>query len=106
MADLSSSLERFFSAASVKAEPITLTILNAKVEKVSKEGEPVQQRPALYFKEDSRALVLNKSRYRTLTALFGTPDTDKWAGKKIKLVFNPDILFKGQPVGGISVTRA
>lgn len=105
MADLSSALEKFFSAASVKTEPFVGTILDVKLENVARQDQPEDVKPVVYFKEDSRGLAINKRRYTALESFFGSRDTDKWIGKRIRLVFDPNVTFKGQQVGGIALQK-
>jgi hypothetical protein len=103
--DISASFERFFSSASVKEAPITVTITDVKQTEIKKQDQPAEVKWTLFFDEDPRGLTLNKDRYLTMVQLFGK-DTDDWIGKQIKLIFDPKVKFKGQYVGGVAITEA
>jgi hypothetical protein len=103
--DISSSFERFFSAASVKDADIDLTITDVKQVEIKKQDSPAEVKWTLFFDTDPRGLTLNRDRYLTMCQLFGK-DTDDWIGKQIKLVFDPKVVFKGNRVGGVAITEA
>ena len=47
-----------------------------------------------YFEEDSLPMVLNVTNCETLTALFGTGNINKWAGKKMAIYASKTTLGK------------
>lgn len=104
MPDIRSSFERFFSSASVKESPITLTITDVKSEEIKRDDGPAETKWVAYFDEDPRGLVINKGRFSDLNDMFG-PNTDDWIGQKIALVYDKKIKFKGQTIGGVAVSQ-
>jgi hypothetical protein len=103
--DISSSFERFFSAASVKDADIDLTITDVKQVEIKKQDEPAEIKWTLFFDTDPRGLTLNRDRYQTMCQLFGK-DTDGWIGQKVRLVYDKKVKFRGQYVGGVAITKA
>ena len=62
-----------------------------------------EKKVVLYFKEDTRGLILNKTNYGLVTELLGTTETDDWKGAKLQLFFDPAVTYGGKRVGGIGV---
>jgi len=107
MPDLSSFFNKFFKAEDFLESPRTLTIKTIKVEEVGgNDGKPKERKPVLFFDEDDRGVTLNKARFETCVELFGTKDSDKWIGKKIQLVRDPDVKYGNKKVGGIAIAPA
>jgi hypothetical protein len=65
------------------------------------DGKP---KPALYIKEQDRAIVLNKTNATVLAEAFGD-DTDKWGGKSVVIHTMPT-SFQGKTVQGIRIRPA
>lgn len=60
-----------------------------------------QQKVWVYFDGDGdKPWKPSKGMLRALASAWGT-DSDKWVGRMAKLYRNPDVLFKGEKVGGI-----
>lgn len=104
MPDYSAKYQTYFKAENFKEGPRTLTIKSAALEKPSRESD--EERVVLYFEEDERGLVLNKTRYDELSEIFGSHNTDKFVGGKIDLYYDPNIKFGGKKVAGIAVRAA
>lgn len=54
----------------------------------TQKGKPTpDNKPVLYFKHprDAKALVLNKTNWKTISDVLGSDETDDWAGKQITL---------------------
>lgn len=100
MPDFTSLLNNFFKADDLKDGPRTMTIKEVKASLLGPEGEQ-EKKPVMLFNEDERGVTLNKSRYEAATAFFGGANTDLWIGKRISLVYDPNVQFKGKRVGGI-----
>jgi hypothetical protein len=66
---------------------------------MKKAGDDVK--PILHFQDETQ-LVLNQVNTQTLTAVLGV-DSQKWDGKKIKLYFDPNVMFGGKRTGGIRI---
>lgn len=94
-------LSKYLRAKEVE-EPQVVTIASVEVEEVGM-GEDKEEKLVLYTKEIDRGVVLGaKAVLTTLTDLFGE-DTDDWIGRKIELFYDPNVLFKSKPVGGLRV---
>lgn len=107
MPDYSSFFSKFFKADDFLDGPRTVTIKRIEIEEVGgKDGKPKERKPTLFFEEDDRGVTLNKDRFETCVELFGTKDSDKWIGKKIQLVRDPDIKYGNKKVGGIVFAAA
>lgn len=103
MPDRSTLYQDFFKSENFREGPKTFTIIKETAQEI---GQDKDVKSVLYFEEDPRGFVLNKTNYGVLTEAFGSADTDKWIGGKITLSFDPDVKFGGRKVGGIAVERA
>lgn len=85
------------NAADLTGGPIVATIQGAR--------QPGGQGSAVYIDlvgMEGRPWKPSKGMLRVLATPWGT-ETDDWIGRMVKLVNNPEVLFKGKPVGGIEV---
>jgi len=89
---------RTYLAASDVQEPMTLTITSGEREEVGQDKEPAI---VLYFKEEDRGLILNKTALRFMVALTGSEDTDEWVGKQVVLYNEPNVYYQGKRTGGL-----
>jgi hypothetical protein len=95
----------FFKAEDFKEASRVLTVKSVAPAKVGPEGRQ-EEKLVLKVEEDERGITLNKTRYNDLGEIFGSLDTDTWAGKKVKVIFDPSIKFGGRKVGGIACQPA
>lgn len=77
----------YLCAHDLKGRDVTVTIEKVEAGKVVGEGGKKSKKPLCYFAEvkDGRPLALNATNCKTLTALFGSNNTDDWNGKRITL---------------------
>ena len=75
-----------------------LTIRFFKIEEVGQDG---QEKPVLYFNEETPGLVLNKTNSNIVSSVYGY-ETDEWVGKPLEL-YKDLVPFNGQIVAGIRV---
>jgi len=93
---------KFFRAIDVKGQPpIRLTIAHVTEELIG-QGQRQEMKCFLWFQDHMKGLQLNKSRVAVLEAAYG-PDSDLWVGKRVRLVFDPTVMFAGQAVGGVKL---
>ena len=85
----------YLKAADIE-EDTTLTITDVKVEKLGDD-----ERPIVYFEEQDKGLVLNKTNANTIKGMY-TSDTDNWLGKKITL-FATEVDYAGKQTMAIRV---
>ena len=83
-------------------QPTLVTITGVKVEDVSKDNEPTENKPIVYFQECA-PLVLNKVNAGRITYVLGTGEVEQWTGKQITLFNDPTVEFGGKMIGGIRV---
>lgn len=92
MPDLTPLFATYFKTDDVRPGPVTLTIESVEMEDFGgRDGEKKERKPVLYFREDHRGLVMNKTKNSDATQIFGNPLTESWLGKKVQLVFDPTV---------------
>ena len=84
-------------------KPKLLTIDHVTVEDLARPGEPKKERGVMYFTEVTRGLVLNKTNINRCASIFGSQETEDWAGKQVVVYFDRDVEMSGQLVGGLRV---
>lgn len=77
----------------------TPTVMTMRAVQMEKVGQ-TDQRWVLYFNENAKGIVLNATKIKQLEATFGD-DTDRWIGRKIKVMNDPTVMMGHQVVGGI-----
>lgn len=80
------------------AQPI-VTIARVEHETVGRDRE---MKAVIYFDGKEKGVVLNKTNAKKITELVGSPETDKWAGFRIRL-FATTTEFGGETVECIRV---
>jgi len=83
------------------AEPV-VTIDRVTFEPVGRQRE---MKAVLYFAGKDKGLVLNKTNATKISQLTGSPETDDWAGMRIKL-FPTETEFGGESVECIRIKAA
>jgi hypothetical protein len=78
-------------------QPMILTIKGVAMEEVGGRGDT---RWVLYFNENVKGIVLNVTKIKQLEATYGD-DTDRWTGRKVKVMHDPTVMMGQQVVGGI-----
>jgi hypothetical protein len=71
----------------------------------TQKGKPTpDNKPVLYFRHprDAKALVLNKTNWKTINEVLGSDETDDWAGKQITL-YATEVESFGETVLAIRV---
>ena len=76
---------RWLKAEDLDTGDTTVTIRQVKLEKFEQQGKPDEQKPAAYFDELDKALILNKTNWKTLVDLTGEDESDQWTGHRITL---------------------
>ena len=82
-------------------EGLTATIDSYDVQDFKNDGK-TQRKPVLYFKEDVKALVLNKTNAGSITTIVGSDELDDWIGTKITMVPR-EVEFAGKQVWAIRI---
>ena len=79
---------------------LTLTITHVVMEEIG-QGTEAEEKPIVYFQEEEKGLVLNKTNADTISRLYGH-NTDGWIGKPVTL-FSTEVDFKGSQTLAIRV---
>lgn len=78
---------------------LTLTIKSVSAKEV---GEDREVKPVISFVEDARGLVLNSTKYKTLTDAHASAETEKWVGARVEL-FGEKVKFKRDMVDSVGL---
>jgi hypothetical protein len=93
---------KFFRAVDVQGQrPLVLTIADVTEELMGRGGRQ-EVKCFLWFQESPKGLQLNKSRVAVLEMAYG-PDSVLWTGKRVRLSFDPTVMFGGRAVGGVKL---
>jgi hypothetical protein len=79
---------------------VTFTIEKIEIEEIGREKK---HKPVIYFEEDNRAMVANKTNCNTIAKVTGSRTFDDWIGKKINL-YRAEVDFQGEMVESIRVS--
>lgn len=82
------------------AADLLVTIAGVEQEEVG-QGAQMDKKWVLYFKEEKKGLVLNKTNTKAIAKIHGD-DTDDWLGKRIAL-YQTEVEFQGETMLGIRV---
>lgn len=66
-------------------------------------GREKQVKPVIYFKEQDKGFVANKTNCNTIAKALGSRDTDDWVGQTIKL-YSTEVQFGDEMVESIRVS--
>jgi hypothetical protein len=93
---------KFFRAIDMQGQrPLVLTIADVTEELLGR-GTHQDVKCFLWFKEHPKGLQLNKGRVSVLELAYG-PDSVLWTGKRVRLSFDPTVMFGGRAVGGVKL---
>lgn len=90
---------KYLKASDAEDSPV-LTISHVKEESIG-QGAQADMKWILFFEEEEKGLVLNRTNINTIAGMYGD-DTDDWEGKKITL-FATQVDFQGKQVDAIRV---
>lgn len=99
--DLYPSKSEWLKCDDVPDDGLTVTIDSYEVRDFNNDGKR-DRKPVLYFKEDVKALVLNKTNALTITNIVGSGELDDWVGHKITMVPR-EVEFAGKQVWAIRI---
>lgn len=91
---------KFWRARDLEGQrPVILTIADVTEELMGR-GRQQDVKCFLWFKEHLKGLQLNKSRVLILEMAYG-PDSELWVNHRVKLSYDPTVMFGDKPVGGV-----
>lgn len=99
--DLYPNKSEWLKCDDVPDEGLTATIDSYEVKDFNNDGKR-DRKPVLYFKEDIKALVLNKTNAGTITTIVGSDELDDWIGHKITMIPR-EVEFSGKQVWAIRI---
>lgn len=92
---------KWLSAADIPDGGMIVTIETYEMEIIG-QGEKKQNKPVLYFKEDVKPMVLNKTNGGVLTQVLGSDEMDDWIGKEVTLIAR-EVEFQGELIDAVRV---
>lgn len=82
---------------------IVLTIKKMVQENVVGEGGRSELCTVMYFVENVKPLICNKTNCKMIEKLFKTPIIEKWSGRKIQLYVDNNVRFGKETVQGVRI---
>lgn len=79
---------------------VPFTIAEVRIEEIGREK---QSKPVIYFKDQEKGFVCNKTNCNTIAKALGSRDTDDWLGKTIRL-YSTEVQFGDEMVESIRVS--
>lgn len=76
---------QYLGGYSIEGEDLTLTIKKVVTEKVKGTSGRDEDCMVIYFEEESKGMICNKTNAKTITKVHGTPYIEEWTGKRIVL---------------------
>jgi hypothetical protein len=91
---------KWLRASDVEDGDLVLTIREVRQEEIG-QGSQTDEKWVVYFEEEEKGLVLNKTNTNTIAKLYGN-DTEDWIGQPITL-FATEVSFQGDMVEALRV---
>lgn len=94
---------KYLKQGDLKGKRVLVTIDHVVVEDVG-QGSDQEQKPVVYFRGAEKGWVLSaRINADEITNIIGDDETEHWAGHKIVLYVDPNVMYGGKKVGGIRV---
>lgn len=90
---------KYLRAADLEDQDRLVTMKHVQIEEIS--GS--EHKPVLYFAEEAKGMVLNKTNSKIIAQAYGD-DTDSWAGKKI-VMYSAMVDLRGDMVEAIRLRK-
>lgn len=92
---------KYLKASDLPEEGSTAYVIeDVRVEEIGREKQP---KPVIYFDDEDKGFVANKTNCNTIAKLTGSRDTEGWIGKTIRL-YRTEVEFGGEMVESIRVS--
>lgn len=100
------NIDQAFPSKYMKASDLPEdTVVPFVIEEIRMEeiGRDKQTKPVIYFKDQDKAMVANKTNCNTIAKALGSRDTEDWVGKTIRL-YSTEVQFGDEMVESIRVS--
>lgn len=91
---------KYIKSGDITDDDLVVTISRVAIESLG-QGDKAEDKPIVYFSDNEKGLVLNKTNAHVISDLYG-PETDAWVGKKIAL-YATEVEMGGVTTLGIRV---
>ena len=105
MAKISEMIESKYLKQSDFPAPLIVTVSKIGQLNIAKEGDPVDMKWAVRFREFPKPMLLNSTNIKLLGKACGSDDTDDWISKEVIVYTDDSVSFGGQIVGGLRVRK-
>ncbi len=95
-------ISQAFPSKYLRVEDLQNQRVQVTIESVAMEEVGGEDKPVVYFREEDKGLVSNKTNAAMIEEITGTDEMDDWAGTKIVL-YPARVDFKGRRVWAIRV---
>ena len=85
------------------SKDIVLTIKDIRIETVTGEGGKKEDCTVMYFEEDVKPLICNKTNCKIMAKLYKSPQIEDWIGRKVQLYPDHNVRFGSDIVEGVRV---
>jgi len=99
------SESKYLAKEDAGTEGLNLTIKGFKRETVGS-GKDADERAVIYFEEDVKPMVLNKTNKNRIKHYLGVSTSEEAAGKVINAYNDPDVEYGGEIIGGLRLRGA
>jgi hypothetical protein len=84
---------------------LLLTVKSVEHENIAGDNQAENMKYVMFFNEQEKGLVLNKTNGTIMAAIAGSPESENWIGKKCVAYFDASIMYKGEVKGGIRLRK-
>ena len=92
---------KYLKAADAEDGDLLLTIKKVTIETVG-QAPKTEEKLVVYFDEQSKGMVLNKTNARMIAKIAKSEDTDDWKGTKVRVIAT-EVEFQGDLVMSLRV---
>ncbi len=92
---------KYLKASDADSGDLIVTIRDVKMESVGL-GKEAEEKPIVYFVEQAKGLVLNKTNANMIVQIAESGETRDWKGIQIRLIA-AEVEFQGKPVMSLRV---
>lgn len=94
---------RFISKSDLPAPPrgLPVTVQSLSQENVAPADQQPEMKYTVQFAELEKPFVLNITNANSIGTILNSEETDTWAGGKVEMYYDPNIMMGPKKVGGI-----